>query len=74
MLSENILKIIGGNEYSDGVNAFKLLCSAMFFAVFAVPFLKRHPPEEYHITGTDNRLHMRYNANDLIDTVLFLYH
>lgn len=35
MLSENILKIIGGNEYSDGVNGFRLLCSAMFFAVFA---------------------------------------
>jgi O-antigen/teichoic acid export membrane protein len=35
MLSENVLRLIGGNEYSDGVNAFRFLCSAMFFSVFA---------------------------------------
>lgn len=34
MLSENVLKILGGHEYLGGITAFRTLCGAMLFAVF----------------------------------------
>jgi len=35
MLSGNILKIIGGNEFASGIQALRILSIAMLFAVFA---------------------------------------